>query len=139
SNAGGNAGSSAGGNAGSNAGGNAGSNAGGNGGGTGGGGTGGSAGSGGTGGTGGAGAAGSGGTGALPPDAGTPPPLTGAAFVFAAGAEFGGAQITSFAFDLKTGALSRKGTSAAGPSPDYVAVHPSGKFLFVNNENESGR
>src|SRR5205814_2069889 len=65
------------------------------------------------------------GRGAGTPDAGAvidPPPLTGHAFVFAAGAEFGGAQVTTFGFDLVTGALSRKGGTSAGPSPDYVAV-----------------
>jgi 6-phosphogluconolactonase len=63
-----------------------------------------------------------------------------AAFVFAAGAEFGGASISAFALDLGTGALSRRGGGiAAGPSPDYVAVHPGGRFLFVNNEVGAGR
>jgi len=79
----------------------------------------------------------------LPPDAGgpmPPPPLTETAFAYAAGQEFGGASLTTFALDLGTGALTRKGGgTSAGTSPDYLAVHPSGKFLFVNNETGSGR
>jgi 6-phosphogluconolactonase len=68
------------------------------------------------------------------------PPLTGTAFVYAAGAEFGGNLLTTFGFDLATGALTKKGAgTAAGTSPDYVAVHPTGKFLYVNNETGSGR
>jgi 6-phosphogluconolactonase len=94
------------------------------------------------------GTAGSGGTGgnspadaAAPADAApAPPPAMVKGFAYAAGAEFGGAQITTFSLDLASGALTRKGGGiAAGPSPDYVAVHPSGKFLFVNNEQEAGR
>jgi 6-phosphogluconolactonase len=71
---------------------------------------------------------------------GTTPPLAGTAFLYAAGAEFGGAQITTFGFNLASGAISRKaGGTAAGASPDYVATHPSGKFLYVNNETGAGR
>jgi 6-phosphogluconolactonase len=76
---------------------------------------------------------------AAPADSGTAP-VAVKGFAYAAGAEFGGAQLTTFSLDLASGALARKGGGvAAGPSPDYVAVHPSGKFLFVNNETEAGR
>jgi 6-phosphogluconolactonase len=63
------------------------------------------------------------------------PPLMGTAFAYAAGQEFGNTAITTFGFDLATGALTRKGTTQGGGGPDYVAVHPSGKFLYVNNES----
>ena len=94
------------------------------------GGTGGDAGTGGSSSTGGAGGS-SGGAG------GSSPPPTHA-FAYASGAEFGGAQLTTFALDLMTGALTKKGTVSGGSSPTYLAVHPSGKFLFVNNEQGNG-
>jgi 6-phosphogluconolactonase len=68
-----------------------------------------------------------------------PPPLTGKAFVYAASFE-GGSMLTTFQLDLGTGALTRVGAgTAAGSSPDYVAIHPDGKLLFVNNEVSGGR
>jgi 6-phosphogluconolactonase len=68
-----------------------------------------------------------------------PPPLIGKAFVYAAGFE-GGSTLTTFAFDLSNGMLTRMGAgTAGGSSPDYVAMHPGGKILFVNNEVEAGR
>ena len=99
-------------------------------GGTGTGGEGGNAGTGGSSGTGGTGGS-SGGTGGW-----SPPPTH--AFAYASGAEFGGSQLTTFALDLMTGALTKKGTVSGGSSPTYLAVHPSGKFLFVNNEQGNG-
>ena len=79
-------------------------------------------------------------TGGSPGTGGMIPPLTGNAFVYAAGAEFGGANLTTFKFDLGTGALTRVGAgTAAGAGPDYLSIHPSGKFLYVNNETGSGR
>ena len=69
-----------------------------------------------------------------------PPPLTGNAFVYAAGAEFGGSSLTTFKFDLGTGALTRMGAGTpGGTGPDYLSIHPGGKFLYVNNETEAGR
>lgn len=94
----------------------------------------------GAGGVGDAGAGGTGGTPTAPPDAdGMIPPLTGKGFVYAAAFE-GGSTLTTFAFDLSAGTLMRVGAGTpGGASPDYVAIHPGGKFLYVNNEVGSGR
>jgi 6-phosphogluconolactonase len=82
------------------------------------------------------------GAGGATPDAGAPdlpPPSSGKAFVYAASFE-GGSQLTTFAFDMTNGSLMRLGAGTpGGPSPDYVAIHPSGRFLFVNNEVGGGR
>jgi 6-phosphogluconolactonase len=115
------------------------------------GGSGGGAGTGGTGGSGGAGGAGgSGGASGAPGDgpreasSGTdgpanPMPIAGKGLVVAA-ASFGGSTLTSFSFDFGTGALTRMGGGTPGGSTaTYVAFHPGGKFLFVNNEVGSGR
>ena len=85
-------------------------------------------------GTGGAGTGGVGpGTGGSDGTGGASPAPT-RAFAFASGAEFGGSQLTIFSLDLMTGALAKKGDVAGGASPTYLAVHPTGKFLYVNNE-----
>jgi 6-phosphogluconolactonase len=87
----------------------------------------------GTGGAGmGTGGAGTGGAGPGTGGSGGPAPTRG--FAFASGAEFGGSQLTIFSLDLMTGALAKKGEVAGGSSPTYLAVHPTGKFLYVNNE-----
>src|SRR4029434_7965667 len=61
------------------------------------------------------------------------------AFVYVGSFE-GGSQISTFDLDLNTGALARRGAgTAAGNSPTYLALHPSGRFLYANNEVENGR
>ncbi len=63
----------------------------------------------------------------------------GRAFVYVGSFE-GGSQITTFDLDLATGALTRRAQgTAAGNSPTYLALHPSGRFLYANNEVENGR
>jgi 6-phosphogluconolactonase len=42
--------------------------------------------------------------------------------------------IYSFQFDTATGKLSELGVAAETPDPSWVAVHPSGKFLYGANE-----
>ncbi len=42
--------------------------------------------------------------------------------------------IYSFQFDTATGKLSELGVAAETPDPSWVAVHPSGKFLYAANE-----
>jgi 6-phosphogluconolactonase len=42
--------------------------------------------------------------------------------------------IYSFRFDAATGQLSAIGVAAETPDPSWVAVHPSGKFLYAANE-----
>ena len=70
---------------------------------------------------------------------GGPHPITGKGLVVAAAAA-GGSTLTSFSFDFGTGALMRMGAGTpGGASADYVAFHPGGKFLYVNNEVGSGR
>jgi 6-phosphogluconolactonase len=42
--------------------------------------------------------------------------------------------IYAYEFDADTGKLSPKGIAAETPDPSWVAVHPSGKFLYAANE-----
>ena len=42
--------------------------------------------------------------------------------------------IYGFEFDADTGKLTAKGVTAETPDPSWVAVHPSGKFLYAANE-----
>jgi len=51
---------------------------------------------------------------------------------------FGGSNnVSMYTIDSTTGALTLMGTVTAGNGPDSVAVDPSGKFVYVTNENES--
>jgi 6-phosphogluconolactonase len=43
--------------------------------------------------------------------------------------------IYAFEFDADTGKLTPKGVAAETPDPSWVAVHPSGKFLYAANES----
>src|SRR5713101_6297278 len=42
--------------------------------------------------------------------------------------------IYAYEFDVDTGKLTPKGVAAETPDPSWVAVHPSGKFLYAANE-----
>jgi 6-phosphogluconolactonase len=42
--------------------------------------------------------------------------------------------IYAFEFDADTGKLTPKGVAAETPDPSWVAVHPSGRFLYAANE-----
>src|SRR6266581_3701867 len=42
--------------------------------------------------------------------------------------------IYAYGFDSDTGKLTPKGVAAETRDPSWVAVHPSGKFLYVANE-----
>ncbi len=42
--------------------------------------------------------------------------------------------IYAYEFDADTGKLTPKGVAAETPDPSWVAVHPSGKFLYAANE-----
>jgi len=42
--------------------------------------------------------------------------------------------ISAYEFDSATGKLTPKGVAAETPDPSWVAVHPSGKFLYAANE-----
>src|SRR5437899_8575705 len=42
--------------------------------------------------------------------------------------------IYAYEFDSTTGKLTPKGVAAETPDPSWVAVHPSGKFLYAANE-----
>jgi 6-phosphogluconolactonase len=66
------------------------------------------------------------------PAADAPPAPAGNPFVYV-GSGFSGRDIQIFQLDLATGALARKGTTAAG-NPTYVAFHPSRRFLFAVDE-----
>jgi 6-phosphogluconolactonase len=50
-----------------------------------------------------------------------------------------GSEILIFQLDLATGALMPRGRVPSGPSPDYLAFHPSHKFLYALNEVTAGR
>ncbi len=45
--------------------------------------------------------------------------------------------ITAFRFDASTGKLSSMGLMAQTESPSFLAIHPSGKFLYAVNETDS--
>jgi len=47
--------------------------------------------------------------------------------------------IRIFELDMQTGMLTARGMADGGPSPDYIAFHPSGKYLYALNEVEPGR
>jgi 6-phosphogluconolactonase len=51
----------------------------------------------------------------------------------------GSDEIRIFQLDLATGALSPRGSAASGPSPDYLAFHPSRNLLYALNEVAAGR
>jgi 6-phosphogluconolactonase len=42
--------------------------------------------------------------------------------------------ITAFRFNANTGEFTSLGTAAATPNPTFLAVHPSGKYLYAANE-----
>jgi len=42
--------------------------------------------------------------------------------------------IYAYEFDADTGKLTPKGVAAETPDPSWVAVHPSGKYLYAANE-----
>src|SRR4029077_5077708 len=42
--------------------------------------------------------------------------------------------IYAYEFDAETGKLLPRGVAAETPDPSWVAVHPSGKFLYAANE-----
>jgi 6-phosphogluconolactonase len=50
-----------------------------------------------------------------------------------------GSEILIFQLDLASGALMPRGRAASGPSPDYLAFHPSHRFLYALNEVAAGR
>jgi 6-phosphogluconolactonase len=89
-----------------------------------------------------------------PPDAPADPPVTpdasardlaadrplapaGNPFVYVGSVE--ATEIRIFELDLATGALRPRGSAPSGPSPDYLAFHPSGRFLYALNEVTPGR
>jgi 6-phosphogluconolactonase len=48
-------------------------------------------------------------------------------------------EIRIFELDLQTGALQPRGSAPSGPSPDYLAFAPSGRFLYAINEVPAGK
>jgi len=51
----------------------------------------------------------------------------------------GATAIRIFQLDLATGALMPRGSAPSGPSPDYLAFHPNGRFVYALNEVNPGR
>ncbi len=47
--------------------------------------------------------------------------------------------IRIFELNMQTGVLVPRGVADGGPSPDYIAFHPSGKYLYALNEVDPGR
>jgi 6-phosphogluconolactonase len=62
-----------------------------------------------------------------------PTASSGKTFVIAAGT-YGGSALTVFELNRQTGALTRVGTAMTGSGPTYVAIHPTGRFVYANNE-----
>ncbi len=60
--------------------------------------------------------------------------------IFYVGTYTGGASkgIYGFSLDVKTGKLEALGLLAATENPSFLALHPSGKFLYAVNEIEEG-
>jgi 6-phosphogluconolactonase len=50
-----------------------------------------------------------------------------------------GSEIRIFQLDMQTGALMPRGNAPAGMSPNYLAFHPSRKYLYALNEVNPGR
>ena len=51
----------------------------------------------------------------------------------------GSTQIRIFELDLASGALMARGMATSGPSPHYIAFHPTGKYLYAISEAGAGR
>jgi 6-phosphogluconolactonase len=51
----------------------------------------------------------------------------------------GASQIRIFQLDMQTGALAPRGSAPSGPSPDYLAFHPTANYLYALNEVATGR
>jgi hypothetical protein len=66
----------------------------------------------------------------------SPPAGSGKTFVYV-GSDTG-SSIRILELNLQTGALTPRGMATAGPSPDYLAFHPSGKFLYAISEQAAG-
>jgi 6-phosphogluconolactonase len=66
-----------------------------------------------------------------------PPAGSGKAFVYV-GSDTS-ATIRIFELNLQTGALTARGMATAGPAPDYLAIHPSRKYLYALSEVNPGR
>ena len=49
----------------------------------------------------------------------------------------GSNDVSTYTVDGTTGALTSLGTTGAGLSPTSIAVHPSGKFVYVTNGSNS--
>jgi 6-phosphogluconolactonase len=49
------------------------------------------------------------------------------------------ATIRILELNMQTGALTARGMATAGPSPDYLAIHPSRKYLYALSEVIPGR
>jgi len=64
------------------------------------------------------------------------PPASGKTFVYVSSDT--STTIRILELNLQTGALMSRGMATAGPSPDYLALHPSGKFLYALSEVAPG-
>ena len=65
-----------------------------------------------------------------------PPAGSGKTFVYVSSDT--SATIRILELNLQTGALTPRGMATAGASPDYLAMHPSGKFLYALSEVAPG-
>jgi 6-phosphogluconolactonase len=73
---------------------------------------------------------------ALAPDL-PPPAVTGNPFVYVGATS--DPRLRIFQLDMATGALSPKGMAMADAAPNYLAVHPTRKFLYVTSQVPAGR
>jgi 6-phosphogluconolactonase len=73
----------------------------------------------------------------VPPAGPPPPPPAGPVpFVYVSGYR---PEIHIFRLDPESGRLDPRSQVAAGKDPSFLAVHPSGRFLFAVNEVDEGR
>ncbi len=66
------------------------------------------------------------------------PLLFGEVFLVGTYTGKGSTGIYPYYFDAKTGAITSMGLPTNTPSPSFLAVHPSGKFLYAVNEEGKG-
>jgi 6-phosphogluconolactonase len=72
----------------------------------------------------------------VPADTATPPPA-GNPYVYVGATS--DPRLRIFQLDLATGALTPKGMAMANEAPNYLAVHPTRRFLYVTSQVAAGR
>jgi 6-phosphogluconolactonase len=76
-------------------------------------------------------------SGAAPASDAAPAPPAGNPYVYVGSSS--DPRLRIFQLDMATGALTAKGMAMANASPNYLAVHPSRKYLYVTSQVAAGR